>query len=141
MIVDGKNRRYTTLKSPSKLLMFSNRTSKGTYHFCINFLNDFSTVLARQKHYEYRNCNGHVKVRMPSKNEKWLKFHEEYYQFKDLLTLCTDFEEILKPVDEKYREKMNKMKTERKDKISYRKKIRCTIGMVCAQHVCSWRCT
>ena len=77
-------------------------------------------MLARQKHYEYPNCNGHVKVRMPSKNEKWLKFHEEYYQFKDLLTLCTDFEEILKPVDEKYREKMNKMKTERKDKISYR---------------------
>ena len=33
--------------------------------------------------------------------------------------LYADFESMLKPVDEQYRFKVNKMKTERKDKIPY----------------------
>ena len=40
---------------------------------------------------------------MPSKNEKWLKFHRGQYKFKVLFILCADFENILKPVDEPYR--------------------------------------
>ena len=37
--------------------------------------------------------------------------------------LCIDFESILKPVDERYRNRMNTMKTERKGKASYTEKI------------------
>ena len=36
--------------------------------------------------------------------------------------LCADFESIAKPVDERYREKMNRMKTERKGKAPYTEK-------------------
>ena len=34
-----------------------------------------------------------------------------------------NFESILKPVNERYRDKMNTMKTERKGKASYREKV------------------
>ena len=37
--------------------------------------------------------------------------------------LYADFESILKPVDERYKDRMNAMKTERKDKASYTEKI------------------
>ena len=37
--------------------------------------------------------------------------------------LYADFESILKPVDERYRDRMNTMKTERKGKASYAEKI------------------
>ena len=37
--------------------------------------------------------------------------------------LYADFESILKPVDERYKDRMNPMKTERKDKASYTEKI------------------
>ena len=39
------------------------------------------------------------------------------------MILYADFESIVHPVDEKYREKMNKMKTERKGKSPYTEKI------------------
>ena len=60
---------------------------------------------------------------MPTENEKWLKFHDEQYQFKVPLMLYADFESILKPVDEWYRDKMNTMKTDRKGKTPYTEKI------------------
>ena len=53
---------------------------------------------------------------MPTEKEKWLKFHDGEYQFKVPFMLNSDIESILKPVDERYREKMNRMKTERKGK-------------------------
>ena len=56
---------------------------------------------------------------MPTEKEKWLKFHDGQYQFM----LYADFESILKPVDEQYRGKTNRMKTERKDKAPYTEKI------------------
>ena len=37
--------------------------------------------------------------------------------------LYADFERILKPVDERYRDKMNTMKAGRKGKVSYTEKI------------------
>ena len=55
--------------------------------------------------------------------EKWLKFHDGQYQFKVPFMLYADFESILKPVDERYRNKMNTMKTERKGKASCTEKI------------------
>ena len=96
--------------------------SNCAYNFRMNGLNGFWTVPA-SKHYEYCSCNGHVKVKMLSGKEKWQKFHDGQYQFKVPFMLYKDFGSFLKPVDEQYREKMNKMKTERKGKTSYRKKI------------------
>ena len=52
-------------------------------------------------------------VNMPSEEEKWLKFHYAQYQFKVPFMLYADFESILKPVDERYKEKMNRMKVGR----------------------------
>ena len=81
---------------------------------------------------QYCSSNGHVKVNMPTEKEKWLKFHDGQYQFKVPFMLYADFESILKPVDERYRDKINTMKTERKGKASYTEKIN--------THVPSGRC-
>ena len=123
MIVDGEKRHYTAINNISKLLSKLNGKTRRAYHFCMNCLNGFRTESARDKHYEYCSSNGHVKVKMPTEKEKWLKFHDGQYQFKVLFMLYADFESILKPVDERYKEKMNTMKAERKGKAPYTEKI------------------
>ena len=123
MIVDGEERHYTASKSTSRLLKSLNANHKGAYHFYMNCLNDFRTASARDKHYEYCSSNDHVKVTMPTEKEKWLKFHDGQYQFNVSFMLYTDFKSILKPVDERYRNKMNIMKAGRKGKASYTEKI------------------
>ena len=60
---------------------------------------------------------------MPTEEEKWLKFHDGQYQFKVPFMMYADFESILKPVDERYKEKMNTMKAGRKGKAPYTEKI------------------
>ena len=119
MMVDGENRHYTAIKSISRLLKSLNATHKGSYHFCMNCFNGFWTESARDKHYEYCSSNGHVKVKMPTEKEKWLKFHDGQYQFKVPFMLYADFQSILKSVDERYRDKINTMKAERKGKAPY----------------------
>ena len=47
---------------------------------------------------------------MLTEKEKWLKIHDGQYQFKVQFMLYADFESILKPIYEWYREKMNTMK-------------------------------
>ena len=89
----------------------------------MNCLNGFRTASARDKHYEYCSSNGHVKINMPTEEEKWLKFHNSQYQSKAPFMLYVDFESILKPVDERYTDKMNTMKAKRKGKASYTEKI------------------
>ena len=123
MIEDGEKRHYTAIKGISRLLKSLNASHKGAYHFCMDCLNGFQTESARDKHYEYCSSNGHVKVKMPTEKEKWLKFHDGQYQFKVLFMLYADSESILKPVDERYRDKMNTMKAGRKGKASYTEKI------------------
>ena len=87
----------------------------------MNCLNGFRTASARDKNY-YENCstNGHVKVKMPTENEKWLKWQ---YQCKVPFMLYADFESILKPVDEIHKDNMNIIKAEKKGKTSYAEKI------------------
>ena len=142
MIVDGEKRHYNAIKSISRLLKSLNATHKGEYHFCMNCLNGFRTESARDKHYEYCSSNGHVKVKMPIEKEKWLKFHDGQYQFKVSFMLYADFEGILKPVDEQYRDKMNTMKAERKDKALYTERINTHVPlrMVCKEYLYIWRC-
>ena len=58
---------------------------------------------------------------MFSTNEKLLKFYDGHQNFKFSFILYADFDIILKPVDEHYREKMNKMKNEKRQNTVYRK--------------------
>ena len=110
MTVDGEKRHYTTIKSISRLSSKLNGKTQHAYHYRMNCLNDFRIESARDKHYEYCSSNGDIKVKMPTEKEKWLKFHDGQYQFKVPFMLYADFESILKPVDERYRDRMNTMK-------------------------------
>ena len=123
MIVDGEKRHYTTIKSISRLLSKLKGQTRRAYHLCMNCLNGFRKASARDKHYEYCSSNGNVKVNIPTEEKKLLKFHDGQYQFKVPFMLYADFESILKPVDERYKDRMNTMKTERKGKASYTEKI------------------
>ena len=141
MIEDGEKRHYTAIKNISRLLLKLNGKTQHAYHYCMNCLNGFQTESARDKHCEYCSSNGHIKVKMPTEKEKWLKFHDGQYQFKAPFMLYADFESILKPVDERYRNKMNTVKTEKMQGIIYGKdKLTCTVRMVCTQYLCLWRC-
>ena len=78
---------------------------------------------------------------MSTEKEKWLKFHDGQYQFKIPFMLYADFESVLKPVDKRYRKKVNTVKTERKRKASYTEKINTHVPSVCCVHyLCLWRC-
>ena len=123
MVVDGEERHYTAIKSISRLLSKLNGKTKRAYNYCMNCLNGFRTESARDKHYEYCSSNGHVKVSMPTEEEKWLKFHDGQYQFKVPFMLHADFESISKPVDGRYRDNMNRMKAKRKGRVPYTEKI------------------
>ena len=140
MIEDGGKRHYTAIKNISRLLSKLNGKTKRAYHFCINCLNGFRTASARDKHYEYCSSNGHVKVNMPTGKEKWLKFHDGQYQFKVPFMMYADFESILKPVDERYKEKMNTMKAGRKGKAPYTEKIDMYRQDGVYTDFCLWRC-
>ena len=123
MIEDCEKRHYTSIKGISRLLKSLSANHKTAYHFCMNCVNGFRTEAARDKHYEYCSSNGHVKVKMPTEKEKWLKFHDGQYQFMVPFMLHADFESILKSVNERYKNKVNRMKAGRKGKASYTEKI------------------
>ena len=85
---------------------------------------------------------------MPTEEKKLLKFHDGQYEFKVPFMLYADFENILKPVDERYRDKMNTMKAERKCKAPYTEKInthvpsgRCVLMMIGASYTTTSRHT
>ena len=122
MIVDGENRHYTAIKGISRLVSKLNEKTRCALHFCMNCLSGFRTDSARDKYYEYCSSNGHVKVNMSTEQRKWLKFHDGKYQFRVAFMRYADFESILKPVHERYRDRMNTMKTERKGTASYTKR-------------------
>ena len=123
MIVDGGERHYSAIKNISRLLSKLNGETQHGYRYCMNCLNGFWTGSARDKHYGYFSINGHANVNMPTGKEKWLKFHDGQYQFKVPFMLYVDFESIFKPVDERYRDRMNTIKAERKGKATYMEKI------------------
>ena len=89
----------------------------------MNCLNGFRTESARDKHYLYCSSHGEVNIKMPGENEKWLKFHDGQCQFKVPFMLYADFESILKPVEERYKDEMSRMKAERGGEASYTEKL------------------
>ena len=133
MIADGEKRHYTAIKSLSMLLKSLNATHEGAYHFCMNCLNGFSTESARDKHYEYCSIHGKVKVKMFAEKDKWMQYHDGQCLFKVLIMLYADFESILVPKDERYKDKMNQLKSKR---ISHIKSYRRSIPMYCLAGVC-----
>ena len=60
---------------------------------------------------------------MRFEKEKWMKFPDGQYQFKASFMLYADFESMSNPVDEKCRENISQMKTERKGKTTYTEKL------------------
>ena len=142
MIVDGEKRHYTAVKSLSRLLSSENsKGRKGAYHFCVNCLNGFRTESARDKHYMYCSSHGEVNIKMPRENEKWLKFHDGQCQFKVPFMLYADFESILKPVKERYRDEMSRVKTERLGKASYTEKLNTHVPSGWCVYICLRRRT
>ena len=63
-----------------------------------------------------------------------VRFNDGQYQFMVPFMVYADFESILKPVDERYRDKINGMKTERKGKASYTEKINRHVPSVWCGH-------
>ena len=122
------------IKNLSRLLKSLNATHKGAYHLCMNSLHGFCTTWIGNKHHEHCSSNGHITVKIPSEKEKWLKLYDDQYKFQFPFMLDADFESILKPVDELYRENMNEMTTERKDNPLYTEKMH-------TQQGCIWRCS
>ena len=68
MIVEGETKHYTAITNTSRLLKHFNATHKEAYHFCMNCLNGFHKVSARDKHCEHCSSNGHVKYLQRKKN-------------------------------------------------------------------------
>ena len=58
----------------------------------------FSSIEARDNHFEYCKDNEAVKIKMPLPGSK-VKFHKGQNQFKVPFIMYADFESILKKVD------------------------------------------
>ena len=123
MIVDGENKHYAAIKNVSRLLSKLNGKTQHVYHYCRNCKTVFAQSQQEISTMGTAAAMVTPKVNMPSEKEEWLKFHDGQYQLKVTFMLYADFESILKPVDERYREKMNTMKTDRKSKTPYTEKI------------------
>lgn len=84
----------------------------------MNDLNGFHTESAKENHYKYFSSHGEANIN-PEEKDKWLKFNDGQCQFKVPFILYADFESILKPVDERYKDQMKQLKAERKGKQLY----------------------
>ena len=114
LVVDGENRHYTTIKNLSRLLSSMNSKHNGASHYCINCLNGFKTKQGKDEHFNYCKGNDQVKIKMPTEKEKWLQYHDGQNQFKVPFILYADFESILKPIKQVYKEKKTSLKKEKK---------------------------
>ena len=111
LITNGEKKHYAAVKNMSELLSRENANSRRAYHHCLNCLNGFRTESSRDKH--YANCVDHdaVKIKMLWKGEdRWVQYHGGQNQFKVPFAMYADFESILKPMDECYKDRMNQLK-------------------------------
>ena len=122
LINKGKKNHYTTIKSLSRLLGSENRKKRDLQHYCLNCLHAFNTEKSRNEHYDYCVDHDAVKVNMPYGEKKWLQYHDGQNQFKVPFIMYADFESILKPMEERYKDKMNQLKSRRQGE-SYTERI------------------
>ena len=111
LIIDGKCRHYTMIKSLSRLLGSRNTRHTCKKYFCLNCLQGFHSELSRDKHYEYCKDNESVKIKK-LKPVSFIKFHDGQSQFKVPFTMYADFEAILKQVPD-HKPKQNKSYTKK----------------------------
>ena len=64
-------------------------------HYCLNCLNGFNTLKARDEHFSY--CCNHeaVKINMPKEDEKWISYNNASKEVKKAFTIACDFESII----------------------------------------------
>ena len=106
MINKEKKNHYTCIKNMSRLLTVENSKHNGASHICINCLRPFNSEKTKDEHYRFCVDHDAMNVKMPSCKEKWIKYCDGQNQFKVPFTMYADFESILKPMDECYKEKM-----------------------------------
>ena len=121
MINKEKKNHCTCIKNMSRLLTVENSKHNGASYICNNFLTPFNSEKSRDEHYTYCIDHDAVKVEMPSCKEKWIKYCDGQNQFKVPLTMYADFESILKPMDERYKEKMKAKRAKRAKRAEQRK--------------------
>ena len=100
LVGDGERKHYTAIKSLSRLLGSENTKNEHKEYYCINCLQGFHCVEARDRHYEYCIDHDAVKVVMPTDKGKWLRYSSGDKQFKVPFILYADFESILKPLND-----------------------------------------
>ena len=91
-------RRYTAIKSLSRLLSGKNSNTKHKQHFCMNCLQGFTQESSRDQHQVYCEDNESVRVEMP-KQCSTVEFKDGRNQFRVPFIMHTDFESILEPMD------------------------------------------
>ena len=94
MVSEDGIRRYTAIKSLSRLLSSKNSNTKRKQHFCMNCLQGFTQELSRDQHQAYCEDNESVRVEMP-KQGSTIEFKDGQNQFKVPFIMYADFESIL----------------------------------------------
>ena len=75
LIGDGEHRKYTAIKSLTRLLASSISKHKCKQHFCLTCLQGFQYKESRDKHSEYCKDNESVRIEMP-KEGSFVKFQD-----------------------------------------------------------------
>lgn len=105
LITRGKKKHYTATKNLSRVLSRRNATSRRACSYCLNCLNGFRTMSARDKNYADCVVHDAVQIEMSWKKEdKWIEYHREITQFRVPFTMHSDFTSLSKT-----------LKTEEKD--------------------------
>ena len=98
MVSEDGIRRYTAIKSLSRLLSSKNSNTKCKQHFCMNCLQGFKQESSRDQHQVYCKNNESVRVEMP-KQGSTIEFKDGQNQFRVPFIMYADFESILEPMD------------------------------------------
>lgn len=97
LITRGKKKHYTATKNLSRVLSRRYAVSRRACSYCLNCLNGFRTISARDKN--YANCVDHnaVQIEMSWKEEdKGIEYHKEKIQFRVPFTMHSDFTSLSK---------------------------------------------
>ncbi|GBN67380.1 hypothetical protein AVEN_149573-1 [Araneus ventricosus] len=97
LISDGQKRHYTLIKNMNRLLWDLTKFN-GEKFYCDFCLHRFSTEERLASH--RLDCRNHniQKIRMPTEEEKWLKFTNYRFQLPVPYTIYADFECILEKI-------------------------------------------
>ena len=94
MMKSGKSH-YVFIKNLSRLLSTKNSKHKGKMYYCLNCLNGFNTLKARDEHFSY--CCNHeaIKVNMPTEKDKFISYKNASKEVKKALSIACDLESVI----------------------------------------------